>query len=585
MAYLGEEKFRWTFGPMYYRGRLDPERVKVFVVGQEGAQDESISNRAFTGSTGTRMQKFLHGIGIRENYLFMNTFVYTIFGQYSEEDGVPEKMRWLAQDFASPIVVYRHSLFDQVLATNKNSLALIVGVGRAGQDSVATWVQHRWNLQGENGAAKCPFVGNQCDTSVLGNVKVLGLPHPGAAADHNSGDGAVAALRASFAKAVNLVKKWKSQDSGWLPNDPGGSVVSGEFRYGYAAVPHRDFDFGTTEVFGAWATTSNRTSKRDIQIFSRDGIYNAEGVPLSYKTPADKKSEFDRFGSTEGFQEGDVEWEHPRVNYGHYDRGPGVEDARLLLGLGNPEWPKFEELGVTSHWSFGRRQIYRGRLQEAQVLVVADQFSHDDLFSGRALTGLDGQRLQSFLRGLGLNRSYAIIRTLPVDTLDLSDAKRLEIANHPQVTEVRNQILNRVLSYGKTKVVITIGEGAEAAVNSWKPSGVNIVNLASPLEDSHVSQWQGELSQLKSANLVTPDQGVQALAQYSGQLTDIPRLDLPIHTKWWVGSAGDRAMRAFNKATDSLDPNYYTLFLPKWVYGLDPKPIANSERDALKNAP
>ena len=59
-----DEKFRWQMGPMWYRGRLTPQSVKAFIVGQEGAQDENVSNRAFTGSTGTRVQKFLNHMGI-----------------------------------------------------------------------------------------------------------------------------------------------------------------------------------------------------------------------------------------------------------------------------------------------------------------------------------------------------------------------------------------------------------------------------------------------------------------------------------------------------------------------------------------
>ena len=30
---LGREKFRWHFGPMYYRGRLKPNSVKVVIIG------------------------------------------------------------------------------------------------------------------------------------------------------------------------------------------------------------------------------------------------------------------------------------------------------------------------------------------------------------------------------------------------------------------------------------------------------------------------------------------------------------------------------------------------------------------------
>jgi hypothetical protein len=42
------EMFRWHFGPMFYRGRLE-HGAHVLVVGQEGAQDESLSHRSFTG--------------------------------------------------------------------------------------------------------------------------------------------------------------------------------------------------------------------------------------------------------------------------------------------------------------------------------------------------------------------------------------------------------------------------------------------------------------------------------------------------------------------------------------------------------
>jgi hypothetical protein len=48
---LGREAFRWHHGPMFYRGRLDGS-AKVVIVGQEGAQDESLAHRSFTGGTG-----------------------------------------------------------------------------------------------------------------------------------------------------------------------------------------------------------------------------------------------------------------------------------------------------------------------------------------------------------------------------------------------------------------------------------------------------------------------------------------------------------------------------------------------------
>ena len=71
-----DEKFRWMMGPMWYRGRLGTNQVKVFVVGQEGAQDENVTNRAFTGSTGTKTQNFINHLGVYSSYVFMNTYVY-----------------------------------------------------------------------------------------------------------------------------------------------------------------------------------------------------------------------------------------------------------------------------------------------------------------------------------------------------------------------------------------------------------------------------------------------------------------------------------------------------------------------------
>lgn len=69
-AVVGREAFRWHFGPMFYRGRLDGS-ARVIVVGQEGAQDESLSHRSFTGGTGGHMQHFLAYLGLDRSYLFL----------------------------------------------------------------------------------------------------------------------------------------------------------------------------------------------------------------------------------------------------------------------------------------------------------------------------------------------------------------------------------------------------------------------------------------------------------------------------------------------------------------------------------
>ena len=73
-AVVGREAFRWHHGPMFYRGRLDGS-AKVVVVGQEGAQDESLSHRSFTGGTGARMQQLRRHHGFDRAYQVLKSFV------------------------------------------------------------------------------------------------------------------------------------------------------------------------------------------------------------------------------------------------------------------------------------------------------------------------------------------------------------------------------------------------------------------------------------------------------------------------------------------------------------------------------
>ena len=111
-------------------GRL---RQGVVLVGQEGAQDESLSHRSFTGGTGARMQHFLRHLGIDRSYLFLNSFVYPIFGQYGAA------LRPLAQDPRSPIVKHRHQILDK--AVIDGGARLVVAVGTAAKESIATWIE------------------------------------------------------------------------------------------------------------------------------------------------------------------------------------------------------------------------------------------------------------------------------------------------------------------------------------------------------------------------------------------------------------------------------------------------------------
>jgi hypothetical protein len=560
-AATGSEKFRWHFGPMFYRGRLWDNSVKVLVIGQEGAQDESLARRAFTGGTGARMQYLLNHLGITESYLFLNTFVYPIYGQY--DPGV----RWLAQDPNSPVVQHRHAIFDYALA--RNDIRLVIAVGNAARESVVTWIQsHGGQCAGGDLSA--------CDSHVLGpNVRTIHVMHPGGAGQ----GGSVAAIVENFRKAVDQIRLWIENDPDWLPPDPDGSRdLSKPYLYRSAPMPFRDFPYGFPLRLGRGGTSSNRRDgQRSIQIFSADGVYNAAGVPIVYP--------YEAGGSPEGYVEdpGDFPYEPPKVKFLDYDRGPTASMARLFMGgRSGFNWPDFAALGASAHPSFGTGAVYRGRPADASVLILADQQAHDDLFTGRALTCDSGQRMQAFLEAMGILTRYLILRVLPIDTLDDAEATVHAMIDHPQTQKVYQEMIARVRNLNANlKLLLTFGPYARHLAESLQTDGVQVVQLKAWKETGALADWQEKLDDIQHLDYEKEVSG-PAFA-YSGQRGQIPRIDLPFGTQRWVGSSGDRGSKAFHNGDGRFSPDYYKLYLPHWVHKLPLKPLSASEQAAIDN--
>lgn len=542
---------------MFFRGRLDGS-ARVLVVGQEGAQDESLSHRSFTGGTGARMQYLLRFLGLDRSYLFLNSFVYPIFGQYTQD------LRPLAQDPRSPIAAHRNRIFDK--AAVDGDVRLVIAVGRAAKESVATWI-------GAHGGTADP---EMLDAASLGSlpdrVRAVGVLHPGSAS------GSTATIKADFARAIGHVRDWLQADPGWLPADTGvARDLTAPFPYSSLASPFRDFPFGTCPRLGSGGTSSNRSDgQRSIRLFSAAGKYNARGANLSDPSTAD--------GSDEGYADdpGDLPYEPPRAAPRTFDPGPPADLARLLAG-GEPGfgWPDFSALGVTADPSFGTGPVYRGRFRQLSLIIVADQSSDDDTFTGRALSGEAGQYFQGFLRAAGLTKRYLIIRTLPVDTLDLSPAMRLALAGDPLVLALHRELLRRLLAKNAdVTVVLTMGPVARRLVPNVIPAGMDVIDLAAHAEPDFQASWQAALTQLAGRSY-TRDLASPTFTAPAAR-SQLPRIDLPYGTTRWVGTSGDRAVRPIDTDIGKPSPDYLKLFLPTWVASLDPAPLTASEQLAVK---
>ncbi|NND09355.1 MAG: hypothetical protein HKN87_23525 [Saprospiraceae bacterium] len=560
---FNREKFRWHFGPMYYRGRLKKNQVKILIIGQEGAQDESLSHRSFTGGTGGRMQYFLNILGINYHYLFLNTFVYPIFGQYSSND-----LKWLAQNEKSPIAKHRFEIFDYVL--KKNEVDLVVAVGLAAKETVKNWIISRGGTVPDGTANLSTATGSFLDPK----TKIVGVLHPGGA----SKGGNIGRIIQSFQDAIDNINQWISNDSSWLPVDNGmARDLSIPYKYSKSPIPFRDFALGTCWRLGRQSTSSNRRdSQRSIQLFSKGGKYRPTET-LVYNGLSN--------GSADGYSQDpdDYPYEPPVQDHEGFDQGPPDAFTKLIMGGKNGyEWPDFNALGVTSHHSLGYICSFRGRPDQCKVLILADQQSHDDLFTMRALTGNSGQKMQAFLKSAGIMESYCIIRTLPVDTLDLSFAKRKSIIDNAQVNKVLTAIMNKVLNYNDTRIILTFGSLAKYA---WEQMNVNtsrpVIHLKSWSQSAAKADWQTGLQQLQQ-KIYGKDK--TPTWQYDGERVQIPRYDLPYGVLRWQGSGGDRSQRA-KKSNGKWSPYYYKWFVPDWVYDLQPEPISSSEQADIQNLP
>jgi hypothetical protein len=110
------------WGPIFHRGRLDGS-ARVLVIGQDPAQHETIIRRILVGEAGRRVQGFLAKLGVTHSYVFINTYLYSVYGS------VKAKTRR-----APPLVAYRNRWLDALLLDRK-----IEGVLALGQVADEAW--------------------------------------------------------------------------------------------------------------------------------------------------------------------------------------------------------------------------------------------------------------------------------------------------------------------------------------------------------------------------------------------------------------------------------------------------------------
>jgi hypothetical protein len=118
-------QFRVEWGPIFHRGRLDGS-ARVLVIGQDPAQHESVVRRILVGEAGRRVQGFLAKLGIAESAVFVNTYLYSVYG------GVKA-----ATKRDPRLVGYRNRWLDALLVGQP--VEAVVALGQAADEAWTAW--------------------------------------------------------------------------------------------------------------------------------------------------------------------------------------------------------------------------------------------------------------------------------------------------------------------------------------------------------------------------------------------------------------------------------------------------------------
>ncbi|MBS1986292.1 MAG: hypothetical protein JST16_19185 [Bdellovibrionales bacterium] len=169
-AIMGDQKFRPAYGPIPWRMLQRPNSVKILFIGQDGTHIAEAAGRPATAGFGGRAQDLAKHFGVDYSAAFINTYAFTIKGQYGAFDtpmirqtangdalmlgGVVDNPLWLmTHDIDSPIAQWRNQLIEWIIRNNRDSLKMIVLFGGAARDAAASFVISKGGQVGARNSA------------------------------------------------------------------------------------------------------------------------------------------------------------------------------------------------------------------------------------------------------------------------------------------------------------------------------------------------------------------------------------------------------------------------------------------------
>jgi uracil-DNA glycosylase len=207
--------------------------------------------------------------------------------------------------------------------------------------------------------------------------------------------------------------------------------------------------------------------------------------------------------------------------------------------------------------------FHRGRLDStARVLVIGQDPGQHESIGRRCMVGEAGQRVQGFLRKLGISRSYVIVNALLYSVFGQPSASELA-AVQSKVRPYREKWFDALLlGNSKVEAVIAFGGAAQEAFEAWlgpessRKVRVEYAPLLHPTfpEGSKqrgamkkmLAQWNEALPRLRNAlseRDESPDTTPYGTTLKKSDRVEIPERDLPAGTPEFMRSLDEWASR------------------------------------------
>src|SRR5688572_28097163 len=120
------KSFRLEWGPIFHRGRLDGT-ARVLILGQDPGASEAIARRILVGQAGQRVQGLVRRLGLEHEYVLLNAFVYSVYGQHAADEFRDDE----------DIAAYRNRWFDAVLRGSR--ISAVIAFGRSADVAFRMW--------------------------------------------------------------------------------------------------------------------------------------------------------------------------------------------------------------------------------------------------------------------------------------------------------------------------------------------------------------------------------------------------------------------------------------------------------------